>query len=89
MLDKVETGNAGFTVAKDQLRSYVERVERLLEEVAGLQGDIKDILDQAASAGFDKKAIRQVIKLRKKDAEERRTEEAILDTYMHALGMAE
>jgi uncharacterized protein (UPF0335 family) len=91
MLDKIDTdiGNAGFTVAKDQLRSYVERVERLNEEVAALQSDIKDIFEQAKSTGFDTKALRTVIRLRKKTAEERREEEAILDVYVHALGMAE
>ena len=76
-------------LAKDQLRSIVERYERLSEEVNGLQGDMKDILDQAASSGFDKKALRTVIRLRRKTAEERREEEAILDVYVHALGMAE
>jgi uncharacterized protein (UPF0335 family) len=75
--------------AKDQLRSYVERIERLEEEKAALAGDIRDLFGQAKSSGFDTKALRKVIKLRKQDASERQTEEAVLATYMHALGMLE
>jgi uncharacterized protein (UPF0335 family) len=73
--------------AKDQLRSYVERIERLEEEKAALAGDIKDLFAQAKSSGYDTKALRKVIKLRKQAAAERQSEEAILATYMHALGM--
>ncbi len=73
--------------AKDQLRSYVERIERLEEEKAALAGDIRDLFAQAKSSGFDTKALRKVIKLRKQEASERQSEEAILATYMHALGM--
>ncbi|MGO9544334.1 MAG: DUF2312 domain-containing protein [Rhodomicrobium sp.] len=73
--------------AKDQLRSFVERIERLEEEKAALGGDIKDLFAQAKSSGFDTKALRKVIRLRKQEASERRDEEAILATYMHALGM--
>ena len=75
--------------AKDQLRSFVERIERLEEEKAALAGDIRDLFAQAKSTGFDTKALRKVIKLRKQDASERRDEEAVLATYMHALGMLE
>ena len=91
MLDKVDTdvGSAGFTVAKDQLRSFVERIERLEEEKAGLSGDIKDLFDQAASTGFDKKALKTVIRMRKEDAKQRAELEGIVATYAHALGMAE
>lgn len=73
--------------AKDQLRSYVERIERLEEEKAALASDIKDLFAQAKSSGYDTKALRKVIKLRKQEASERQTEEAVLATYMHALGM--
>lgn len=73
--------------AKDQLRSFVERIERLEEEKAALAGDIRDLFAQAKSSGFDTKALRKVIRLRKQDASERRDEEAVLATYMHALGM--
>ncbi len=75
--------------AKDQLRSFVERIERLEEEKAALAGDIKDIYAQAKSTGFDTKALRTVVRLRKQDAAERRDHEAVLATYMHALGMLE
>jgi uncharacterized protein (UPF0335 family) len=75
--------------AKDQLRTYVERIERLEEEKAALAGDIKDIYAEAKSTGFDTKAMRTVIRLRKQDATERRDQEAVLATYMHALGMLE
>jgi uncharacterized protein (UPF0335 family) len=75
--------------AKEQLRSYVERIERLEEEKAALAGDIKDIYAQAKSTGFDTKALRTVVRLRKQDATERRDQEAVLATYMHALGMLE
>ncbi len=83
------SGNSIAQSAKDQLRSYVERIERLEEEKAALSGDIKDLYAQAKSSGFDTKALRTVIRLRKQDAAERRDQEAVLATYMHALGMLE
>lgn len=73
--------------AKDELRSYVERIERLEEEKAALTQDIKDIFANAKQRGYDVSALKVVIKLRKKDADERRDEEMILATYMLALGM--
>jgi uncharacterized protein (UPF0335 family) len=75
--------------AKDQLRSFVERIERLEEEKAALAGDIRELYAQAKSTGFDTKALRAVIRLRKQDASERRDQELVLATYMHALGMLE
>jgi uncharacterized protein (UPF0335 family) len=75
-------------VAADQLRSVIERIERLEEEKAGLTADIRDVYAEAAGNGFDQKAIRTVIKLRKLDAGERDEQEAVLDTYLRALGMA-
>ena len=94
MLAKTEPGvggggNAGFTVAKDQLRSYVERIENLEETKAEISSDIKDVFEQANSSGFDKKALRAVIKMRKQDKEEREQLEGIVATYALALGMAE
>jgi uncharacterized protein (UPF0335 family) len=83
------SGNGVALLAKDQLRSYVERIERLEEEKAALAGDIRDLFAQAKSAGFDTKALRTIIKLRKQDAAERRDHEAVVATYMHALGMLE
>jgi uncharacterized protein (UPF0335 family) len=75
------------SVAADQLKAFIERIERLEEEKAGISGDIKDIYAEAKGTGFDTKAIRRIISLRKKDHDERREEEAILDLYMQALGM--
>ena len=75
-------------VAAGQLKSFVERIERLEEEKKGISDDIRDVFAEAKGQGFDTKVMRQVIRLRKKDASERQEEEALLDLYMHALGMA-
>ncbi|MGV1944878.1 MULTISPECIES: DUF2312 domain-containing protein [unclassified Agrobacterium] len=75
------------TVAAKELRQFIERVERLEEEKAAIQGDIKDVLGEAKGRGYDTKAIRKIIAMRKKDANERIEEETILQTYMAALGM--
>lgn len=77
-----------MNIEKDQLKSIVDRVEKLEEEKAGIASDIKDIFAEAKGNGYDVKALRQVIRLRKKDAAERDEEEHILDTYKRALGMA-
>lgn len=74
-------------VAVDQLKSIIGRVEKLEEEKAGISADIRDVFAEAKGNGFDVKAIRQIIKLRKMDAQEREEEETILDTYLRALGM--
>lgn len=81
-------GNAGG-VARDQLRSVVERIERLEEEKAATAADIKEVYAEAKANGFDTKTLRQVIRIRKQDKAERQEQEAILDLYLHALGMAE
>jgi uncharacterized protein (UPF0335 family) len=73
--------------AKEQLKGVIERIERLEEEKKALSDDIKDVYAEAKANGFDTKALRTVIRLRKKDADERKEEEAILDLYMQALGM--
>ena len=75
-------------VAAGQLRSFIERIERLEEEKKGISDDIRDVFAEAKGNGFDTKVMRQVIRLRKKEPAERQEEEAILDLYMHALGMA-
>lgn len=75
------------TVAAAQLRSVIDRIERLEEEKAALAADIRDVLAEARGNGFDVPAIRQVLKLRKMDASERDEQEAVLDTYLRALGM--
>ena len=73
--------------AKDQLRAIISRIERLEEEKAALAGDLREVYAEAKGSGFDVKALRAVVRLRKKDDNERREEELILDTYLHALGM--
>ena len=75
-------------VAAGQLKSLVERIERLEEEKKGIADDIRDVYAEAKGNGFDTKIMRRVISLRKKDTAERQEEEAILDLYLHALGMA-
>jgi uncharacterized protein (UPF0335 family) len=75
--------------AKDQLKAFVERVERLEEEKKAIADDIRDVYAEAKVNGFDVKALRSVVRLRKRDANERKEEEAILETYLHALGMLE
>lgn len=74
-------------VAVDQLRSIIARVEKLEEEKTAIADDIKDVFAEAKGNGFDVKAIRQILKIRKMDAQEREEEETVLDTYMRALGM--
>ena len=74
--------------AKDQLRAFVERIERLEEEKKALADDIRDVYAEAKGNGYDVKALRTVVRLRKQDKDERAEQEAILDTYLHALGMA-
>ena len=75
------------SIAKDQLKSIIERVERLEEDKAAIGSDIKDVYAEAKGNGYDVKALRTIVRLRKQDAGERAEQEAILDTYMHALGM--
>lgn len=74
-------------VAAAELRQFIERIERLEEEKAAIGSDIKDVMGEAKGRGYDTKAIRTIIRLRKKDANERLEEESILQTYMAALGM--
>lgn len=74
-------------IARDQLRAFIERIERLEEEKKSIADDIKDVYGEAKSMGFDSKILRKVISIRKQDADERAEQEAILDTYLHALGM--
>lgn len=76
-------------VAGDQLRTIVERVERLEEEKQTIADDIKDVFAEAKSNGYDVKALRALIRLRKQEPNERQEHEAILDVYMHAMGMAD
>ncbi|MCV0427565.1 MAG: DUF2312 domain-containing protein [Roseibium sp.] len=75
-------------VAGDQLRAFVERIERLEEEKQVIADDIKDVYAEAKGNGYDAKILRKVVALRKKQPHERDEEEAVLDLYLHALGMA-
>ena len=84
-MDDIQT--SGASVAAAELRSIIERIERLEEEKAALASDIKDVLGEAKGRGYDTKAIKTILRLRKKDANERLEEESILQTYMAALGM--
>jgi uncharacterized protein (UPF0335 family) len=72
-------------IAADRLRSIVERIERLEEEKKALSGDIKDIFQEAKSAGFDIKVLRQVIRLRKMDQAALQEQDTLLDLYRRAL----
>ena len=72
--------------AKDQLKSLIERVERLEEEKTALSADIKEVYAEAKGHGFDVKIMRKVVRIRKMDAAERSTEEEMLDLYLSALG---
>lgn len=74
-------------VAAAELRQFIERIERLEEEKQSIADDIKDVFGEAKGRGYDVKAMRTIIRLRKKDANERIEEETILQTYMAALGM--
>jgi len=78
---------AGNGVAADELRQFVERIERLEEEKQGIASDIKDIYAELKGRGFDTKTVRQIVRLRKQDHAERQEQEAILELYMQALGM--
>ena len=73
--------------AKDQLKAFVERIERLEEEKKATADDIRDVYAEAKGTGYDVKTLRVIVRLRKQDLEERKEQEAILETYMHALGM--
>jgi uncharacterized protein (UPF0335 family) len=82
-----DIGHNAHGVARDQLRAFVERIERLETEKKGLSDDIRDVYGEAKSLGFDTKILKKVIALRKKDEQERMEEDLILDTYLQALGM--
>lgn len=73
--------------AKDQLRAIIERIERLEEEKKTISDDIRDVYAEAKGNGYDVKALRTIVRMRKQDANERAEQEAILETYMAALGM--
>jgi uncharacterized protein (UPF0335 family) len=82
---KEESASTSF--AKDQLKAIISRIEKLEEEKKTISDDIRDVYAEAKGTGFDVKALRTVIRMRKQDANERQEQEAILETYLHALGM--
>ena len=73
--------------AKDQLKAFVERIERLEEEKKAIADDIRDVYAESKANGFDVKALRAVVRLRKQEPTERQEQQLILDTYLNALGM--
>ena len=79
--------NSVTAIAVDQLRAIIERVERLEEDKKAISDDIKDIYAEAKGNGYDVKALRTIVRLRRQDADERAEQEAILDAYKVALGM--
>ena len=85
-----DASNESFSttaVAAGQLKSIVERIERLEEEKKAVAEQIKEVYAEAKANGFDTKTLRKVVGLRKRSTEERQEEEALLDLYLHALGM--
>ncbi|MFH8652304.1 DUF2312 domain-containing protein [Sphingomonas paucimobilis] len=84
MADDFDTGG---NVTAEELRLLIERAERLEEEKKGISEDIADVFSEAKARGYDPKAIKKIMAIRKKKREEYQEEEAILETYMQALGM--
>jgi uncharacterized protein (UPF0335 family) len=87
MSDIGHNSGAATKFAKDQLKSIIERIERLEEEKATIVSDISDVYAEAKGNGYDVKALRTIVRMRKQDAQERQEAETILETYMLALGM--
>ena len=85
--EKLESERASAAFGRDQLKSIIERIEKLEEEKKATSDDIRDVYAEAKGNGFDVKALRTIVRLRKLDTDERREQEAVLETYMHALGM--
>lgn len=88
--DKADPGighNSDNGVAADELKQFIERVERLEEEKAGIAGDIKEVYAELKGRGFDAKAVRKIIAVRKQDYSERQEFQAICELYCQALGM--
>lgn len=81
------TSDSAHSFAKGQLKAIVERIERCEEEKKTISDDIKDIYAEAKGSGFDVKALRTIIRMRKMDASDREEQETILETYLQALGM--
>ncbi len=78
---------ATVSFGRDQLKAFIERIERLEEEKKAIGDDIRDVYAEAKGTGFDVKALRTIVRMRKQDANERKEQEALIETYLHALGM--
>ena len=79
---------ATVSFGRDQLKAFIERIERLEEERSALTGDIREVYAEAKSAGYDTKVMRQIVRLRRMDAADRQEQQALLDVYMQAVGLA-
>ena len=75
------------TVAADQLKAFIERIERLEVEKAALAGDLREVYSEAKGNGYDTKVMRKIVSMRRKDHAERQEEQAIMELYLQALGM--
>jgi uncharacterized protein (UPF0335 family) len=84
-----ESDDAEFGFAAAELKQFIERIQRLEEEKSTIAGDIKDVYAELKGRGLEPKTVKKVIALLKKDKDERQEEDAILETYMRALGMFE
>lgn len=82
-----ELSESAKSATGQRLRSFIERVERLEEDKAGIAADIKEVYGEAKAQGFDVKTLKKIVSLRKKDPDDRAEEEALLETYMAELGM--
>jgi uncharacterized protein (UPF0335 family) len=85
-VDLSPTKDGSAAVSAEQLRNFVDRIERLEQDKAGIADDIKDTYAEAKALGYDVKILRKVIALRKRKPNERREEEELLEIYLHALG---
>ena len=74
-------------IAADRLKSFIERIERLEEEKAGISGDIKEVYAEAKSTGFEVKIMRQIVRLRKMEPQDREEQQHLLDLYKRAVGL--
>jgi uncharacterized protein (UPF0335 family) len=85
--DDNSKGATTESVAQDQIKAFIERIERLEEEKAAIAGDIKEVYSEAKGNGFDTKVLRKIIAIRKMDAAEYQEQQALLELYLTALGM--
>lgn len=84
---KISAGTTPENFASERLKALIERIERLEQEKSDLASDIRDVYAEAKSTGFEPKVIRQIVRLRKMDSNDRQEQEDLLDLYMSSLGM--